>query len=239
MSGHSKWSKVKHQKATTDVLKSAAFTKASRAIASAVVEGGGITDPENNFHLRLAVEKARAVNMPKDNIERIIQKAKGEGGNAISSVTYEGYGPNGVALIIEAVTDNPNRAVSFIKQILEYAGGSMAAPGATSYLFSRQGLLLVGKEHGSYDQIFTHACESGAQDVVEKDDVFEIYTNPKDLSRVKKYFEEKGIPLITAELVYNPTTTVPLDEEKQKQIEELIVRLEEVDDVQNVYSNVE
>ena len=132
MSGHSKWSKVKHQKATTDVLKGAAFTKATRAITIAVKEGGGVTDPNTNFHLRLAVEKARAVNMPKENIQRAMEKAKGTDAQELHQVAYEAYGPFGIAFYIEAATDNMNRTVSFIKQTLEHQGGSMAGPGAES-----------------------------------------------------------------------------------------------------------
>lgn len=239
MSGHSKWSKVKHQKATTDVAKAAAFTKASRAIMVAVREGGGITNPDDNFHLRLAVEQARAVNMPKENITRIIEKAGGEGGSAITTVTYEGYGPFGVALIIEATTDNIKRTVSFIKQALEYKGGAMAAPGATSYLFRKRGLLTIPKEAASYDDIFTIACEGGADDVVERDDVYEVYTTPTDLMRVKSVFDAHPFPVSVIGLIMDPMTTIPLPQDKRQQVESLIETLEELDDVQTVYSNLE
>ena len=146
MSGHSKWSKVKHQKATTDVVKSFAFTKASRAIAVAVKEGGGMTDPNSNFHLRLAIERARAVNMPKENIERAVARAGGSGGAAIEHVTYEGYGPGGVAFLIEAATDNRQRSVSQIKNVLERAGGTLVSPGALNFLFERRGVVIEPKQ---------------------------------------------------------------------------------------------
>lgn len=138
MSGHSKWSKVKHQKATTDLAKAAAFTKASRAITVAVKEGGGITDPIGNFRLRLAIDKAREVNMLKDTIQRAIEKASGEGANAFEQVTYEGYGPGGAAILIEGTTDNRNRTTSQIKNVLERNGGSLARPGAVQFQFTKE-----------------------------------------------------------------------------------------------------
>lgn len=138
MSGHSKWSKVKHQKATTDLAKAAAFTKASRAITVAVKEGGGITDLNGNFRLRLAIDKAREVNMPKDTIQRAIEKASGEGANAFEQVTYEGYGPGGAAILIEGTTDNRNRTTSQIKNVLERNGGSLARPGAVQFQFTKE-----------------------------------------------------------------------------------------------------
>lgn len=237
MSGHSKWSKVKHQKATTDVIKAASFTRASRAITIAVKEGGGITDPDTNFHLRLAIEKARNVNMPKENIERAIEKAKGADSEIIHQGAYEGYGPFGVAFYIETATDNINRTVSFLKQALEFAGGSMAGPGAVSYLFDRRGVLLVPKTL-PYDTIFGYALDLGAEDVVEQDDVYEIYTNPSDLFRVKKRLEEKQIQIETASLVMLPKNVIELPPDKQDIIDELISRIEEGDDVQHVFTNV-
>src|SRR3990167_7132942 len=153
MSGHSKWSKVKHQKATTDAVKGAAFTKASRAITIAVREGGGVADPEKNFRLRLAVEKARIVNMPKDNIERAIARAAGGDASVIESVVYEGDGPAGVGLLIEAATDNRQRTVSGVKQVLERAGGRLATPGAVGYQFKRAGVITISKIGRSFDQL--------------------------------------------------------------------------------------
>lgn len=146
MSGHSKWSKVKHQKATTDVVKSAAFTKASHAITMAVKEGGGITDPSLNFHLRLAIEKAHAVNMPKENIERAIATAVRTDASSIEQVVYEGYGPYGIAVYISAATDNRQRTVSQIKNIIEHAGGTLVSPGALSYLFEKQETGIVPRQ---------------------------------------------------------------------------------------------
>jgi len=177
MSGHSKWSKVKHQKESTDSVKAAAFTKASRAITVAVREGGS-PDPASNFHLRLAIEKARSVNMPKENIARAIANATGEGGSVIESYTYEGYAPGGVALLIVVATDNKNRAVALLKQILEFGGGSLVSPGAASYLFIRN------------------------------------------------------------EKVLTPTMTIPLEDHEKQKVLDIIRRLEELDDVQTVYTNL-
>ncbi len=238
MSGHSKWSKVKHQKATTDVAKAAAFTQASRAILVAVKEGGGITNPNDNFRLRLAVEKARAVNMPKENIERIIAKASGEGGGAITAAVYEGYAPHGVALYIEAATDNIKRTVGFIKQMLDHAGGAMASPGAVAYLFERKGIITVPVAGVPFDELFGKAADAGALDVVEMSDVFEIYTAPTDVMRVKETLEQKNVIIDTALVVMSPTTTIVLDDAKRQQVEGLIEKLETLDDVQEVYSNL-
>ncbi len=238
MSGHSKWSKVKHQKATTDVAKAVAFTQASRAITVAVKEGGGLTNPDDNFRLRLAIEKARAVNMPKENIERLIAKAKGEGGSAITTVTYEGYAPFGVAVYIEGVTDNSNRTVGFVKQILEHAGGGLASPGAVAYLFERKGVITIPVGACPFDDIFALGVEFGALDVVETLDVYELYTKPADVMRIKSLLEEKGIATETAQLLMHPMTTVELPQDKRVIVVDVLERLEALDDVQEVYSNL-
>lgn len=233
MSGHSKWSKVKHQKATTDVVKSAAFTKATHAIMIAVKEGGGITDPNSNFHLRLAVEQARAVNMPKENIERAIAKASGEGATAIEQIMYEGYGPGGVALIIQAATDNRQRTVSQVKNVLERAGGTLASPGAVNYLFQKRGVLTIPKSGATMDRLLEAALDAGADDVTDAADFFEVYTGPTTLFHVKKSLEEKGIVIDNAVLIMHPTTRV------RGNVESLVTELEDLDDVQTVYTNEE
>lgn len=238
MSGHSKWSKVKHQKAGTDAVKAAAFTRAARAITVAVQQGGGVSDPNFNFRLRLAMEKARDVNMPKENIQRAIDKAKGSEGQAIIIDTYEGYAPYGVACLIEVATDNRQRAVSFIKQALEHVGGSMASPGAVSYLFTRRGVLTIPKTR-SYDDIMSAALDAGAQDVVEQEDLYEVYSDPQQLTAVRTAFESAGITVENAALIMHPSTSVPLDPEKRAKVEELVGRIEELDDVQGVFTNLE
>lgn len=181
MSGHSKWSKVKHQKATTDAVKSSAFTRASRAITIAVKDGGGIADPDGNFKLRLAIEKAHAVNMPKDNITRAIARGKGGDSQSMFSETYEGYGPHGVAFYIETVTDNKQRTVASIKQILSHAGGSMASPGAVSFLFSRRGVVMkpnstIPLEEKEFGDVT--ACTDRLE---ELDDVQQVFTNAEEI----------------------------------------------------------
>jgi YebC/PmpR family DNA-binding regulatory protein len=238
MSGHSKWSKVKHQKATTDVVKSFAFTKASRAITVAVKEGGGITDPNMNFHLRLAVEKAHDVNMPKENIERAIAKASGEGATAIEQITYEGYGPGGVALLIETATDNRQRTVSPIKNVLERSGGTLASPGAVSFQFSRRGLLTVPKQGITYDSLLTAACDAGAEDVVEMTDLFEVYTKDATLPAVKQALEAARIPIEHTARIMHPTTPIEGEDALRTKIEDLVAALEELDDVQTVFTNL-
>ncbi len=238
MSGHSKWSKVKHQKATTDVVKSFAFTKASRAITVAVAEGGGITDPNSNFHLRLAIEKARDVNMPKENIERAIAKASGEGAAAIEQVLYEGYGPGGVAILVEAATDNRQRTVSQIKNVLERAGGTLASPGAVSFQFTRRGVLTVPKQGITLDALLTAAIDAGADDVVEAADLFEIYTKENALQRVKQALTAAHIPIENTARIMHARTPMEGDEAVRAKIDELAGMLEGLDDVQTVYMNL-
>jgi YebC/PmpR family DNA-binding regulatory protein len=238
MSGHSKWPKVKHQKATTDVVKSFAFTKATRAIAVAVREGGGITDPESNFHLRLAIEKAHEVNMPKENIERAIAKASGEGALAIEQMMYEGYGPGGVALLIEAATDSRQRTVSQIKNVLERSGGTLASPGAVRFQFTRRGILTVPKKGIAYDALLTAAIDAGAQDVAETTDLFEVYTDDADLSHVKQALEEVGVSIETTARIMHAVSPMSGDVSLRAKIEDLVTSLEELDDVQMVYTNL-
>lgn len=240
MSGHSKWSKVKHQKAVTDAVKGSAFTKASRAITIAVREGGGVADPTMNFKLRLAVEKAKQVNMPKDTIERAIAKGKGEGGNILENIVYEGFGPHGVAFVIEATTDNRMRTVSSVKNILDRNGGSLGGPGAVAYLFRRLGICVVPKSSvKGYDEFLESALEAGADDVVEKDDVFEVYSTVQTLDQVKQKLESVGIPIEHTEIIHRPMTSVPVNDEQRRAVESLAESLEELEDVQNVYYNVD
>lgn len=238
MSGHSKWSKVKHQKATTDVVKSFAFTKASRAISVAIKEGGGITDPGMNFHLRLAVEKARDVNMPKENIARAIAKGAGEGASAIEQATYEGYGPGGVAVIIEAATDNRQRTVSQIKNVLERVGGTLASPGAVRFQFTRRGVLTVPKQGTTFDALLSAACDAGAEDVVETTDLFEVYTQDATLAAVKQALEAAHIQIENTSRIIHPTSPLAGDDALRTKADGLVAALEELDDVQTVFTNL-
>jgi YebC/PmpR family DNA-binding regulatory protein len=236
MSGHSKWSKVKHQKAVTDVVKAKAFTKASQGITLAVRLGGGVGDPNSNFHLRLAVEKAHAVNMPKENIERAIDKGKNIGGGDLVQVMYEAYGTGGVAMLIEATTDNANRTVSEIKNLLEHHGATMVAQGAVSYLFKRNGILVIAKNNYKFDDIFVLALDAGAIDVVEMDDFFEIYTEATNLAKVKQLFTQKNIPVDNMEIIMRPNPETQVEGESDN-LDSLIELLENQDDVTKVYTN--
>ncbi len=238
MSGHSKWSQIKRQKGVADVKRGATFTKIANAITVAVREGGG-GDPASNFKLRLVIEGARAVNMPKDNIQRAIDRGLGKGiEGALASVTYEGYGPGKVALIIEAVTDNKNRTTPEVRSVLEKSGGSFVTPGTVSWMFSDCGLITLTKNGKSFDELFGAVVDAGADDVEDSGDAVEIYTKPNELDKVKNALLEKGLTIQAAELAKRATTTVEVaDPEIQKKIFDVMERLEDLDDVQKVWSN--
>lgn len=241
MSGHSKWSQIKRQKGAADVKRGQAFTKLGNAITIVTREGGG-GDPAANFRLRLAIEQARAVNMPKENIQRAIDRGLGpttaSGLGQLESVTYEAYGSGKVALIIEATTDNRNRTLSEIKKILDQAGGTLVSPGTVSWCFSESGLIAVNKNAKSFDEVFEAAVEAGAEDVEEAGDQVEVYTKPQELTRVKEEIVSKGLTVESAELTKKPTTTVAIsDQETAKKVMRLVENLEELDDVAKVYAN--
>lgn len=239
MSGHSKWSKVKHQKATTDAVKSRAFTKASRGITVSVREGGGLADPDKNFRLRLAIELAKAVNMPKDTIERAIEKGTGMGAAAYENLVYEGYGPGGVAYLVEAATDNHQRTGAEVKHVFDHAGGVLAAPGAVSYLFRRSGVVLVSKSGKTYDAVFEAALGAGADDVVERDDVFEVFTKSPTLSEVKHHLETSGLLIEHTGFIMRTDVLAAPSLSARRENELLMEALELLDDVQNVYTTME
>jgi YebC/PmpR family DNA-binding regulatory protein len=238
MSGHSKWSKVKHQKATTDVVKGREFTKATRAITIAVREGGGISDPVHNFHLRLAIEQAHDVNMPKENIERAIEKGQGAGGGTVEQILYEGYGPAGVAIIIEAATDNKQRTVASIKNILERSGGTITSPGAVLYLFERSGIITVPKNNQSYDQMLEIAIDCGIEDIMETDDMFELYIPVSSLAAAKQQLVLKATAIDNTAIIMKPKTLMGVAVDKRDLIEDVVSQLEELDDVQHVFTNL-
>lgn len=238
MSGHSKWSKVKHQKATTDVVKGQAFTRASRAITVAVREGGGITDPNTNFHLRLAIENARDVNMPKENIIRAIEKGKGGMGDNLEQISYEAFGSSGVAMLIDVNTDNKLRTVWQIKNILEKSGGTLTSPGAVHYLFRRTGIIVIHKNNWALDQIMEIAVEFGADDVLEKEDTYEIYCPWEKISAITDKIEKKGIVVDNIDIIMKPTSPLKLSEQQLHKIELLISQLDSLDDVVRVYTNI-
>ena len=235
MSGHSKWATTKRQKAAVDAKRSSVFTKIANIITIAARQGG---NPEMNFSLRIAVDRARAVNMPKDNIERAIARAAGGDASVIESVVYEGYGPAGVGLLIEAATDNRQRTVSGVKQVLERAGGRLATPGAVGYQFKRAGVITISKIGRSFDQLMGEAVEAGADDVVETDDMFEVYTKAPDLSRVALALRQKGLVADNTELIMRPIVKADVGEQDRSHVENLVEKLEALEDVQHVYSNV-
>jgi YebC/PmpR family DNA-binding regulatory protein len=237
MSGHSKWSTIKRQKGVADAKRGQAFTKLSNAITLAVKQGGGITDPTSNFKLRLAIDKARTMNMPKDNIERAIERAKVTSKSSFDEVVYEGFAPGGIALIVEAATDNKNRTTSEVKNIIEKNGGTMGNPGSVNYLFARRGELIVKKNDLSADDVMTAALDAGLEDIEEESEVFFLYTSPENLMNVKNAIDVSGYNVENAELVYKPLTSIEVDEETYQKVESLMNKIDDQDDVQKVYSN--
>lgn len=238
MSGHSKWATIKRKKASTDAKRGQVFTKFAKEIALAAREGGPDTDM--NFKLRLIVDKAKANNMPKDNIERAIRRGAGlEKGEALSEVMYEGYGPHGVAVIVQVVTDNKNRAVSEIRRWFTRLGGSLAEAGAVAWQFESKGYLSLAPDDRDPDEIFDVAVEWGADDVIVGSDLIEIYTSPEDFQAVREALVKRGIELEAAELTMVPKTTIALDEKEAFQNMNLVSALEDLDDVQEVYSNLD
>ena len=236
MAGHSKWAGIKHKKAIVDARRGKLFTKLARAITVAAKEGGG--DPEGNPALALAVQKAKDASMPKDNIERAIAKGTGEGADmdALETVLYEGYGPGGVALLVEALTDNRNRTGSEIRHLFSKNGGNLGEPGSVAYLFDKRGLIVI--DGGRYDEDdLLPAIEAGALDVGADDDMFEVLTEPGDLTAVRAALEEAGIELESAEVVQHPKTRVPVDEEIATRLLRLIDAFEDNDDVNEVHGN--
>lgn len=240
MSGHSKWATIKRAKGAADAKRGLAFTKLSNAITIAVRAGGGIADPTQNFKLRLAVEAARAANMPKENIERAINRAAVKGEGVLEEVTYEGFAPSGVAIIVEAATDNPQRTSAEIKNIFNKSNASFGQPGSVSYLFKQVGKIIVVKEGKAFDDIFALAVESGAEDIEEGvEDRCIIYTDPTSLSKVKDMLLGIGLKVEDVGLVRKPINVLPVsDPAKKQQILDFMHKLEEMDDVQKVYSNI-
>jgi YebC/PmpR family DNA-binding regulatory protein len=238
MSGHSKWAGIKHKKAIVDARRGAAFTKLARAITVAAREGGG--DPDSNAALYNAVQKARDASMPKDNIERAIAKGTGAGADAdaIETVLYEGYGPGGVALLIEAYTDNRNRTGADVRHLLSKNGGNLGEPGSVSYLFEKRGVVLVDAARYGEDDLLV-AVEAGAEDIVADEDSLEVIAAPSELSAVRAAIEAAGIEIESAEVVQRPTTRVELDEASATKLFRLIEALEDNDDVGAVHANFE
>nr|WP_317282017.1 YebC/PmpR family DNA-binding transcriptional regulator [uncultured Sellimonas sp.] len=242
MSGHSKFANIKHKKEKNDAAKGKIFTKIGREIAVAVKEGGG-ADPANNSRLRDVIAKAKANNMPNDNIERSIKKAAGDAdANNYERVVYEGYGPNGTAIIVEALTDNKNRTASNVRSAFTKGNGNIGTPGCVSFMFDKKGQILIDKEECEMDadELMMMALDAGAEDFAEEEDSFEILTNPDEFSQVREKLEEAGIPMIEADVTMIPQTYVQLtDETDLKNIQKTLDLLEDDDDVQEVYHNWE
>lgn len=237
MSGHSKWSTIKRKKAATDAKRGQLFTRIAREITVAAREGGG--DRDVNFRLRLVIDKAKQANMPKDNIERAIKRGTGElKGEALEEVLYEGYAPNGIALLLDTLTDNRNRAVADIRRILNRYGGKMAQSGAVSYLFEQQGFIVAEVGDVDPEESALLAIDEGATDVDIEDNTLEIYTETKDFQKVKEALEEQGIAFSTAELIMTPLAMTELTEGDAFKVMRIIEMLEELDDVQQVYTNL-
>ena len=238
MAGHSKWANIKRKKAKVDAERGKLFTKISRELFVAARQGGG--DPEENFRLRLVMDKARAANMPSDNIQRIIKRATGEAGaDSLEEVTYEGYGPGGVAVMISAMTDNRNRSASEIRHVFSKNGGNLGETGCVAWMFKKKGLLVANLDEIGMDEegFVDLAIESGAEDFEIDDNIVEVYTEPDDFEEVEKFFEAKGIKFSTAEITMLPQNTVKITGEDAQKVLNLIESLEDLDDVQEVYSN--
>ena len=236
MSGHSKWSTIKHKKAKTDSARGKVFTKIIREIISAAKKGGG--DPESNPSLRLAVDKASEANMPNDNIERAIAKATGSGeGITIEEVVYEGYGPAGVAIMLETMPDNKQRTVADIRHLFTKGGGNMGASGCVSYMFNKKGSLVFEKKAVDEEALAMEAIDAGAEDIHSEESTIEIVTSPENYQTVKEKLKAKGFTPLSSEVTMVPTTTVKVEGDDAQKVIKLVTSLEEHDDVQNVHAN--
>jgi len=236
MSGHSKWASIKHKKAATDSKRGAAFTKMIREITARAKAGGG--NPETNAALRSAVDRAKGINMPSTNIENAIKKGTGElPGITYEEVTFDVYGPGGVAMYIIGLTDNKNRTTAEIRNILSKKNGSLAGPGATSYLFSKKGFISIEIDKISEEELMDIVLDAGAEDISSEDQYHEITSDISSLRSIKKAIEAKNIPMVTAEMTMLPSTTVKVNGADAKALMNLMEALEDQEDVQNVYAN--
>jgi len=237
MSGHSKWSTIKRKKGAEDARRGKLFTRLAREITIAAKNGG---DPSSNSSLRLAIDKARASNMPKENIERAIKRGTGElEGGEVEEIIYEGYGPHGVALLVKCLTDNRNRTIADVRRVFNRSGGNMAEAGAVAWMFDTKGYITVERDNRDPDDIFMMAVDAGAEDVETSDEFVEIYTEPGNLHWVRESLAGRGLTIENAELSLVPKALMTLDEKDTLQVMNMIEALEELDDVQQVYSNLD
>jgi len=238
MAGHSKWAQIKRQKGANDAQRGQLFTKLAKEIIVATKQGG--PDPAANLRLRMAIQKAKENNMPNDNIQRAIQRGAGSGeGSDVQEVLYEGYGPAGTALLVEAATDNRNRTVAEIRNVFARAGGSLGEAGSVAWNFETRGVVTINPNGAHPDEVAMRAIDAGAVDVLIGDDAIDVYTEPADLDAVRRALEEAGLTVKQAEQSRVPKTTVQLDEKAAAQTLSLVEKLEALDDVQKVYFNAE
>lgn len=238
MSGHNKWSKIKHQKGADDVKRGNLFTKLTREIIIAAREGG--SDPDGNFRLRIAIQKARDSNMPLDNIDRAIKKGSGGGeGGTLVEMVLEGYGPGGTAILVNALSDNRNRTVQEVRSTFTRHGGSLAESGSVSWLFESKGIISIDAANVDADEVALQAIDAGAEDVKVETGVVEVYTAPENLMKVRQALEKNKVTVASGELLKEPKTMVQLDEKSAMQALKLLDKLESIDDVQAVYSNAD
>lgn len=238
MSGHNKWSGIKHRKGAQDAKRANVFTKFGRLISIAAREGGG--NPDSNVKLKFVVDQARKVNMPKDNIERAIKKGTGElkDGAEIEEALYEAYGPHNIAMLIKCATDNKNRVVGEIKTVLNKLGGKMVPSGSVSFSFNQVGVIDVVVEDGNLSRVELEAIEAGAEDTTYADNILTVYTKIEDLWTVKAELEKKNLEIDAASLMFVPTQKIEIDEAARQEYENLLEKLDELDDVQEIYDNL-
>ncbi len=236
MSGHSKWASIRHKKSAVDAKRGKIFSKLIKEITVAARLGGG--DPEGNPRLRVAIQAAKAQNMPKDNIARAIKKGTGElAGTSYEEYNYEAYGPGGVALLVNCLTDNRNRTVAEIKHIFERHGGNLGEPGCVSWIFEKKGLVVFEKDRVEEEKLLNLALEAGAEDIKETETQFEVLTDPADFESIKKAFDDQGLIYSLAEIGMIPQNTVKLEGKDAERVLSLMEALEENDDINNVYAN--
>ena len=238
MSGHSKWNNIKRKKEKTDGAKAKIFTKVGREISVAVREGG--SDPNNNGKLRDLIAKAKSLNVPNDNIQRIIKKAEGQDKTEFEAITYEGYGPGGIAMMVETLTDNRNRTAADMRHYFDKNGGNLGAMGCVSYLFTKKGMIVLDLEDKDADEAMMDALDAGAEDFDAGEDMAQVTTDPDMFSDVRQALEDKGYSFLSADIAMIPSTTTALSDEAQMtSMAKLLDALEDNDDVQNVWHNLE
>lgn len=236
MSGHSKWNNIKRKKEKTDAQRAKIFTKVGRELAVAVKEGG--PDPTTNFKLRDCISKAKASNVPNDNIERIIKKAAGGDANNYEEITYEGYGPSGVAIIVKTLTDNRNRTAGNLRHYFSKYGGNLGSTGCVSFMFTQKGVIVIDLEETDFPKLEEEAIESGAVDFIKDDDCFIIYTEKEDYENIYNYFKNNNYKIISSEIGMVPETYVNLSDEESEKVNILLDVLDEDEDITNVWHNL-